>query len=83
MMEAAGQSLPTSAPTLEVNLDHPLLERMAVEDTESRLGDLSLLLFEQARLAEGGLPEDPAGFVKRLNRLLLDMTESRKVWTPD
>ncbi len=83
MMEAAGQSLPTSAPTLEVNLDHPLLERMAAEDTESRLDDLSLLLFEQARLAEGGLPDDPAGFVKRLNRLLLDMTESRKVWTPD
>jgi HSP90 family molecular chaperone len=40
-------------------------------------------LFEQARLAEGGTPDDPAGFVKRLNRLLLDMTDSRRVWTPD
>lgn len=82
MMEAAGQSLPASAPTLEVNLDHPLLARMATEESASRLDDLSLLLFEQARLAEGGLPEDPAGFVKRLNHLLLDMTEGRKVWTP-
>ena len=82
MMEAAGQPLPASAPTLEVNLDHPLLARMATEESASRLDDLSLLLFEQARLAEGGLPEDPAGFVKRLNHLLLDMTEGRKVWTP-
>ncbi len=82
MMEAAGQPLPATAPTLEVNLDHPLLARMATEESASRLDDLSLLLFEQARLAEGGLPEDPAGFVKRLNHLLLDMTEGRKVWTP-
>ena len=83
MLEAAGQSLPAAAPTLEINLGHPLLERLAAEENEGRFSDLSLLLFEQARLAEGGTPDDPAGFVKRLNRLLLDMTDSRRVWTPD
>jgi molecular chaperone HtpG len=83
MLEAAGQSLPAAAPTLEINTGHPLLERLAAEENEGRFSDLSLLLFEQARLAEGGTPDDPAGFVKRLNRLLLDMTDSRRVWTPD
>ena len=70
-MKAAGQSVPGSKPILEVNPHHALVQRLKGESDESRLSDWSQVLFDQALLAEGGQLEDPAGFVKRLNQLVL------------
>jgi molecular chaperone HtpG len=73
MLKAAGQQVPGSKPILEVNPHHPLVERLKGEADESRFADWALVLFDQAQLAEGGQLEDPAGFVKRLNQLVLAM----------
>jgi molecular chaperone HtpG len=71
MMEAAGQKMPASKPTLEINPAHPLLQRLAnLPDGES-FADLAQLLHEQAVLANGEQLPEPAAFVQRLNRLLL------------
>jgi len=72
ILRAAGQEVPPDQRVLEVNLGHPLLQRMDVEADEDRFAELALVLFEQAVLAEGGKLEDPAGFVRRVNRLLID-----------
>jgi len=74
LMELTGQELPEMKPILEVNPGHPLVARLESEADEDKFSDLAHLLFEQACLAEGGKLEDPAGFVKRLNRLLLDIS---------
>ncbi|MBC3918714.1 molecular chaperone HtpG [Undibacterium sp. CY18W] len=70
MLKAAGQSAPESKPILEVNPDHPLVQKLKYE--EAKFSDWSHILFDQALLAEGGNLSDPSGFVKRLNELLLD-----------
>ncbi|TFW09418.1 molecular chaperone HtpG [Oxalobacteraceae bacterium OM1] len=69
MLKAAGQNAPESKPILEINPDHPLVQRLKYE--EAKFGDWSHILFDQATLAEGGNLSDPAGFVKRLNEMLL------------
>ncbi|HEX5345082.1 MAG TPA: molecular chaperone HtpG [Duganella sp.] len=71
MLKAAGQAAPESKPILEINPDHPLVQRLKNEDVASSFSDWSNLLFDQALLAEGGSLSDPASFVKRLNELLL------------
>src|SRR5687768_6531210 len=71
LLKAAGQNIPGSKPILEVNPHHALVERLKNESDESRFSDWSQVLFDQALLAEGGQLEDPAGFVKRLNQLVL------------
>ncbi len=71
MLEQAGQELPDSKPKLEVNLDHPLLKQISAVDSDEAFKDWASLLFEQAVLAEGGHLEDPAGFVQRVNRLMM------------
>lgn len=71
MLKAAGQNAPESKPILEINPDHPLVQRLKYED--AKFDDWSLILFDQATLAEGGTLSDPAGFVKRLNEMLLGM----------
>jgi molecular chaperone HtpG len=71
MLKAAGQNAPDSKPILEINPDHPLVQRLKYED--GKFDDWSNILFDQALLAEGGTLEDPAGFVKRLNEMLLGM----------
>ncbi|NDP59692.1 MAG: molecular chaperone HtpG [Oxalobacteraceae bacterium] len=71
MLKAAGQSAPDSKPILEINPDHPLVQRLKYE--EAKFDDWSNILFDQAMLAEGGALTDPAAFVKRLNELLLGM----------
>jgi molecular chaperone HtpG len=71
MLKAAGQPVPASKPILEINPDHPVVQRLEVE--ENQFDDWSAVLFEQALLAEGGQLEDPAAFVKRINRLMLEM----------
>ena len=81
ILKAAGQKVPTSKPILEINPAHPLVERLKEE--KQRFTDWSRLLFDQALLAEGGTLEDPAGFVKRTNELLLEMAGGGgKIWTP-
>jgi molecular chaperone HtpG len=71
MLEQAGQALPVSKPILEVNLEHALLQQMSGVEDDEAFGDWASLLFEQAVLAEGGQLDDPAGFVQRVNRLML------------
>ncbi|MBL8270779.1 molecular chaperone HtpG [Steroidobacter sp.] len=71
IMEAAGQKAPASKPTLEVNPNHPLLQRIEKTGEDAEFNDLSHLLFEQATLADGGQLAEPAVFVQRLNRLLM------------
>jgi len=71
MLEQAGQAMPDSKPLLEVNLDHQLLKQVSSVESDEDFKDWANLLFEQAVLAEGGQLEDPAGFVQRVNRLML------------
>ena len=71
MLKAAGQKAPDSKPVLEINPNHPLVQRLKYED--AKFDDWSSLLFDQAMLAEGGQLTDPAGFVKKLNDMLLGM----------
>jgi molecular chaperone HtpG len=73
IMEAAGQQVPDSKPILELNPDHPLVQRLSNEANNERFTDLASILLEQARLAEGTSLKDAAGFVSRLNKLLLEM----------
>jgi len=69
MLKAAGQAAPESKPILEVNPDHPLVQKLKYE--EAKFSDWSHILFDQALLAEGGTLADPSSFVKRLNEMLL------------
>jgi len=71
LLEQAGQDVPDSRPVLELNPDHPLVEKLQAEEDQQRFSDLSLVLFEQALLSEGAALADPAGFVQRVNKLML------------
>ena len=68
MLKQAGQQAPEAKPVLEVNADHPLVKKL---DGSVHFHDLAHILFDQALLAEGGLPEDPAAYVRRVNALLV------------
>lgn len=74
IMEAAGQAMPDTKPTLELNPEHALVKKLDAEADEDRFKELLNVLLDQARLAEGGHLDDPASFVHRLNRLLLELT---------
>ncbi len=69
MLKQAGQKAPEVKPVLEVNAEHPLVKKL--ERDEAHFDDLANILFDQALLAEGGLPEDPAAYVRRVNALLV------------
>jgi len=71
LLEQAGQDVPDSRPVLELNPDHALVDKLASETDDGRFNDLSLVLFEQALLSEGASLADPAGFVRRVNDLML------------
>ncbi|CAK0776493.1 molecular chaperone HtpG [Gammaproteobacteria bacterium] len=73
VLKSVGQEGPKTAPTLEINITHPLLVRMEGEGNETRFADLSAILLDQATLAEGGTLDDPASFVQRLNQLMLSL----------
>ena len=73
IMEAAGQSVPDSKPIFEINVDHPLVQRLEREQSEDRFGELSAVLLDQATLASGEQLKDPGAYVTRLNRLLLEL----------
>ncbi|CAA0118775.1 Chaperone protein HtpG [BD1-7 clade bacterium] len=74
ILEQAGQAVPDSKPILELNPEHALVQRLDDESDEDRFTDLAQVLFDQARLAEGGQLDDPAAYVHKLNKLLLDLT---------
>ncbi|MAY42590.1 MULTISPECIES: molecular chaperone HtpG [unclassified Neptuniibacter] len=74
IMEAAGQAVPETKPTFEVNPEHPLIEKLDKEADEDRFADLALVLFDQAGLAAGAQLDDPATYVARLNKLLLELS---------
>ncbi len=76
LLKQAGQKAPERKPILEINPEHPLVARLNGElagNDPTRVTDWSRLLLDQAQLAEGGQIEDPAGFVQRLNRMLLSI----------
>ena len=73
ILKAAGQKVPASKPILEVNPEHAIVARL--EPGDARFDAWAGLLFDQALLAEGGQLEDPAGFVRRTNDLMLSLTK--------
>jgi len=72
MLEASGQLLPETKPTFEVNVEHPLVQRLAAESDDERFGQLSELLLDHSLLAEGTALENPAAYVQRMNQYLLN-----------
>lgn len=68
MLKQAGQEVPDSKPILEINPEHPLVKKL---ETSNQFDDLANVIFDQAVIAEGGLPENPAEYLKRINSLLL------------
>ena len=68
MLKDAGQAVPDMKPILEINPEHPLVKKL---QDSNQFDDLAHVIFDQAVIAEGGLPEDPAEYVKRINSLLL------------
>ena len=73
MLEASGQALPESKPILEVNIEHPLLERLTSESDDDRFNAWSHIVLDHALLAEGSQLENPAEYVTRMNSLLLEL----------
>ena len=71
MLKQAGQSVPESKPILEVNAQHPLVRKLEASSESAGFDDLANILFDQALLAEGGMPADPAAYVRRVNALLV------------
>jgi len=72
MLEAAGQPVPENKPVLEVNLSHDLLAKLSSIDAGERFDDLAALLLDQAMLAEGQLPKDPAATARRMHEMLVN-----------
>ena len=77
MLEASGQSRPESKPILEVNMAHPLLERLSGESDGERFNALSHIVLDHALLAEGTPLDNPAEYVNRMNTLLLELDSAR------
>jgi molecular chaperone HtpG len=74
ILEASGQKVPDSKPIFEFNPSHPLIEKLDSEADEDRFADLSHILFDQAALAAGDNLKDPAAYVQRLNKLLVELS---------
>ena len=74
ILEASGQKVPDSKPIFEINPAHPLIEKLDGEQDEDRFGELSHILFDQAALAAGDSLKDPADYVRRLNKLLVELS---------
>ena len=73
MLEAAGQAVPDTKPILEVNVRHPLLARLAAETNETRFNEFANILLDHALLADGSPLANPADYVRRMNRLIIDL----------
>ena len=76
MLKAAGQEVPAVEPILEINVNHPIVKKMADEKDKDRFSDWSSIVLDQAMLADGGTLEDPATFVFKLNNLILDLSQN-------
>lgn len=74
ILQATGQAVPESKPIFEINPEHPLVEKLDSEADEDRFNDLTHVLFDQAALAAGNNLKDPASYVKRLNKLLIELS---------
>ncbi|MDG9927311.1 MULTISPECIES: molecular chaperone HtpG [unclassified Pseudomonas] len=74
ILEASGQKVPDAKPIFEINPQHPLIEKLDAEADEDRFADLSHILFDQAALAAGDSLKDPATYVRRLNKLLVELS---------
>lgn len=75
LLAAAGQSVPASKPVLELNADHPLVQQLDTAELSEEKNDLLHVIYEQARLAGGDGLKDPLSYVKRLNQLLLKISQ--------
>lgn len=75
ILKASGQNIPGSKPILEINPAHPVLQRIDNEPDEDRFADWAQILFDQALLSEGGQLRDPAGFVSKLNGLIVSLAD--------
>ncbi len=73
MLEASGQAIPESKPILEINVEHPLVNRLSEESDNARFEDLSRIVLDHALLAEGSQLDNPSEYVQRMNKLLLDI----------
>ena len=78
LLKQAGHQIPELEPILEINPEHPLVQRLRDESDETRFADWTWVLFDQALLSEGGQLDDPSRFVRRLNELLLLITGEQK-----
>ena len=76
MLKAAGQEVPAVEPILEINVNHPIVKKMADQKDKDRFSDWSSIVLDQAMLADGGTLEDPATFVVKLNNLILDLSQN-------
>jgi len=75
ILKEAGQEIPSTKPILEINPEHPIVVRLKTGSDKLQLDEWSHILFDQAHLAEGGQLADPATYVRRLNKLLLELSE--------
>ena len=75
VLESAGQSVPENKRIFELNPDHPLVQKLNDESDSDRFSDLARVLYDQAQLAEGSQLEEPATYVARLNKLLLELSK--------
>ena len=76
MLEASGQELPESKPILEINVRHPLVSRLSGEADDTKFTELSNIVLDHALLAEGAQLDNPADYVRRMNKFLLDLESS-------
>jgi len=77
ILKEAGQEIPSTRPILEINPEHPIVVRLKTGNDKLQLDEWSHILFDQAHLAEGGQLADPATYVRRLNKLLLELSEGK------
>jgi len=77
MLEASGQQIPETKPVLEVNIEHPLLQRLSAESDKQRFAALSEIVLDHALLADGAQLENPAEYVQRVNNLLLELDSGK------
>ena len=77
MLEASGQELPESKPILEINMGHPLVQRLSAEADTNKFDELSEIVLDHALLAEGSQLDNPADYVRRMNQFLLGLEEKQ------
>src|SRR6266852_1455704 len=84
ILRESGRRLPATKPIFEINPDHPIVQRLKRESDATLFADWTHILFDQALLAEGAELEDPAVFVKRLNKVTLALAggPASRIWTP-